>query len=321
MRKIWPACALLVFPVLAMGQGYPSKLIRLVVAYPPGGTGDITARTIGQKLGEQLGQPVIVDNRPGAGGNIGTDFVAKAPPDGYTLVAGSSNTHVTNLSLYKSVPYDPVRDFTPITIAVIVSNVLVVNPAVPAKSVAELIALARRAPGTLKFASAGIGTTPHVAGEMFRLMTNTDLVHVPYKGGAPALVDVVAGQVELMFAGLATALPHIKAGALRALAITEKTRSRLLPELPTVAESGPGLGDFDVGLWIGFMAPANTPQDIVSRLHLEIVRALRNPQVGERLSQQGLEPLGNTPAEFVAILRADLAKWGRIFKEAGIQPQ
>lgn len=185
MHWIQLAGALLIVPFVATAQGYPSKPIRLVVAFAPGGTADIMARTIGQKLGEQLGQPIIVDNRPGAGGNIGTDLVAKAPPDGYTLTTASSNTHVTNLSLYKSVPYDPVRDFAPITIAVIVSNALVVNPAVPAKSVAELIALARSAPGRLKFASAGVGTTPHVAGEMFRLMTNTDLVHVPYKGARP----------------------------------------------------------------------------------------------------------------------------------------
>ena len=319
MRQLLLAALLLAISLLASAQPYPSKPIRLVVAFPPGGTGDISARTIAQKLGELLGQPVIVDNRPGAGGNIGTDLVAKAAPDGYTITAGSSNTHVTNLSLYKSVPYDPVRDFAPITIAVIVSNVLVVNPAVPASSVRELIALARRAPGSLRFASAGSGTTPHIAGEMFRLMTGTDLVHVPYKGGAPALIDVVNGQVEMMFAGLATALPHVKAGRLRVLAITEKARSRVLPDLPTVAESG--LPDFDVGLWIGLLAPAGTPQDIVSRLHLETVRALKDPVVAERLSQQGLEPLGNTPAEFAATLKADLAKWSRIFKQAGIQPQ
>ncbi len=309
----------LLVPLLAAAQAWPSRPIRLVVAFPPGGTGDITARIIGQKMGELLGQPVVVENRPGAGGNIGTELVAKAAPDGYTITAGSSNTHVTNLFLYKSVPYDPVRDFAPISIAVVVSNMLVVNPGVAAKSVAELVALAKRSPGALKFASAGIGTTPHIAGEMFRLMTGTDIVHVPYKGGAPALVDVVNGQVEMMFAGVAAALPHVKAGRLRALAITEKARSRVLPELPTVAESG--LPEFDVGLWIGFMAPAGTPQEIVGRLHAEIVRALKDPQVAERLVQQGLEPVGTTPAETAATIKADLAKWRRIFKEAGIQPQ
>ncbi|MCC6780605.1 MAG: tripartite tricarboxylate transporter substrate binding protein, partial [Hyphomicrobiales bacterium] len=298
---------------------YPSKPIRLVVAFPPGGTADVTARIIGQKLGELLGQPVVIDNRPGAGGNIGTELVAKAAPDGYTITAGSSNTHVTNLFLYKRVPYDPVRDFAPISIAVVVSNMLVVNPAVPARSVAELIALAMRTPGGLKFASAGTGTTPHIAGEMFKLMAGIDLVHVPYKGGAPALVDVVNGQVEMMFAGMATALPHVKAGRLRALAITEKTRSRVLPELPTVAESGPP--EFDVGLWIGFMAPAGTPPDVISRLHLETVRALKDPQVAERLAQQGLEPLGTTPAESTATIKSELVKWERIFRQAGIEPQ
>jgi tripartite-type tricarboxylate transporter receptor subunit TctC len=318
MRRILLAGLLLV-PLLAAGQAYPTKPIRLVVAFPPGGTGDISARIIGQKLGEQLGQPVVIDNRPGAGGTIGTDLVAKAAPDGYTITAGSSNTHVTNRFLYRSLPYDPVRDFAPITIAVGVSNMLVVNPAVPARSVAELIALAKRSPGGLKFASAGTGTTPHIAGEMFRLMAGIELVHVPYKGGAPALVDVVNGQVELMFAGLATALPQVRAGKLRALAITEKARSRVLPELPTVAESG--LPAFDVGLWIGLMAPAGTPAEIVDRLDRETVRALQDPQVAERLAQQGLEPLGTTPAEAAATLSAELEKWGRIFKEAGIQPQ
>ena len=317
MRKI--LFAFLLVPLLAAAQAYPSRPIRLVVAFPPGGTGDISTRIIGQKMGELLGQPVVVENRPGAGGNIGTDLVAKAAPDGYTITAGSSNTHVTNLFLYKSVPYDPVRDFAPISITVLVSNALVVNPAVAAKSVAELVVLAKRSPGMLKYASAGIGTTPHIAGEMFRLMTGADIVHVPYKGGGPALVDVMSGQVEMMFAGVAAALPHVRSGKLRALAITEKARSRVMPELPTVAESG--LPGFDVGLWIGLMAPAGTPQDVVARLNAEAVRALKDPQVAERLAQQGLEPVGTTPAEAAATIKSDLAKWGRIFKEAGIQPQ
>ena len=317
MRKL--LLLVLMLPLLAAAQSYPSRPIRLIVAFPPGGTADISARIIGQKLGELLGQPIVIENRPGAGGNIGTDLAAKAAPDGYTITAGSSNTHVTNVFLYKSVPYDPVRDFAPISITVLVSNVLVVNPAVPVKSVAELIALAKRSPGALRYASAGVGTTPHIAGEMFRLMTGTDLLHVPYKGGAPALVDVMTGQVDRMFAGVAPALPQVRSGKLRALAITEKTRSRVMPDLPTVAESG--LPDFDVGLWIGLMAPAGTPKDIVDRLHAETVRALKDPQVAERLAEQGLEPLGTTPAEAAATIKSDLAKWGRIFKEAGIEPQ
>jgi tripartite-type tricarboxylate transporter receptor subunit TctC len=293
--------------------------IRFVVAYAAGGTADIMARIIAASLTEALKQQVIVDNRPGAGGNIGTEIVARAPADGYTLTAGSSNTHGTNASLYKVMPYDPVKDFAPITLAVIVSTVLVATPALPVGSVSDLVALGRRRPGELKFASAGIGSTPHIAGELFKMMTKTTLTHVPYKGGAPALIDVVGGQVELMFAGLAPTLPYVRAGRLKALAVAEKIRSRVLPELPTVAESGvPG---FDVKYWIGVMAPAGTPQPIVARLNREIVAVLRDPQVNERLAQQGLEPVGDTPAEFAAIVKSDLAKWAMVFREAGIRPE
>ena len=299
----------------AHAQDYPAKPVRWVVPFPAGGPLDIVARVIGVRLSETWGQPVIVDNRPGAGGNIGAEVVAKSAPDGYTIVMGALSTHAVNVSLFRKLPYDPVRDFAPVTLISEVPNVLVVNPAVPAKTVAEFIAYARANPGKLNFASGSTGSAGHLAGELFKTMARVDMTHVPYKGAAPAVTDLLAGQVQLMFDNLASALPNIRAGRLRALAVTTKKRSAFVPELPTIAESG--LPGFDVSTWFGVMAPAATPRPIVNRLHDGIVRALAHPDVKERLAAMGAEPVGDTPEQFGAFVKSEIAKYAKVVKDSG----
>ena len=299
----------------AHAQDYPAKPVRWVVPFPAGGPLDIVARVIGVRLSETWGQPVIVDNRPGAGGNIGAEVVAKSAPDGYTIVMGALSTHAVNVSLFRKLPYDPVRDFAPVTLISEVPNVLVVNPAVPAKTVAEFIAYARANPGKLNFASGSTGSAGHLAGELFKTMARVDMTHVPYKGAAPAVTDLLAGQVQLMFDNLASALPNIRAGRLRALAVTTKKRSAFVPELPTIAESG--LPGFDVSTWFGVMAPAATPRPIVNRLHDGIVRALAQPDVEERLAAMGAEPVGDTPEQFGAFVKSEIAKYAKVVKDSG----
>jgi tripartite-type tricarboxylate transporter receptor subunit TctC len=300
----------------ASAQGYPSRPIRLVVPYPPGGPLDIMARAIGQKLTEAWNQPVIVDNRAGAGGNIGADLVAKSPADGYTLLMGAVATHAINPTLYGRLPYDPVRDFAPVALVAQVPNILVVNPSVPARSVKELIELARARPGYLNFGSGSTGSTGHLAGELFKTMAGVQMVHIPYKGGAPAMADLLAGQVQLMFDNLANALPNVRAGRLRALAVTTLARSPAMPDLPTIAESG--LPGFDLTTWFGVMAPAGTPGEIVLRLNAEIVRALDATDMRERLEKMGAEPpANNTPERFAAFIRAEAAKYAKVVKESG----
>jgi tripartite-type tricarboxylate transporter receptor subunit TctC len=303
-------------PCLAYAQAYPSKPIRLVVPYPPGGPLDIMARAIGQKLTEAWGQPVVVDNRAGAGGNIGADLVAKSPADGYTLLMGAVATHAINPTLYGKLPYDPVRDFAPVALVAQVPNILVVNPSVPVKSVRELIDLARARPGYLNFASGSTGSTGHLAGELFNTMAGVQMVHIPYKGGAPAMADLLAGQVQLMFDNLANALPNVKAGRLRALAVTTLKRSPAMPDLPTVAESG--LPGFDLTTWFGLMVPAGTPPEIVAKLNAEIVRALNTKDMRERLEKMGAEPpVNNTPDNFAAFIRSEAAKYAKVVKDSG----
>ena len=300
----------------AIAQVYPSKPIRFVVPYPPGGSVDIAARALGQKLSEAWGQPVVVDNRAGAGGNIGADLVAKSPADGYTLLMGAVATHAINPTLYAKIPYDPVKDFTPVALVVQVPNILVVNPSVPAKSVKELIELARAKPGTLNFASGSTGSTGHLAGELFNTMADVKMVHIPYKGAAPAMADLLAGQVQLMFDNLANALPNVKAGRLRALAVTTLTRSPAVPDLPTIAESG--LPGFDLTTWFGVMVPAGTAPEIVAKLNAEIVRALATKDMHERLEKMGAEaPTNNTPERFAAFIRTEAAKYAKVVKESG----
>ena len=299
----------------ALAQPYPSQPIKLIVPFTPGGTTDILARTVGQKLGEALKQPVIVENKPGAGGNIGADAVAKAKPDGYTLVMGTIGTQAINASLYAKMPYDAARDFAPITLVAIVPNMLVVHPSVAAKSVAELVQLAKSKPGELNFASSSTGGSPHLSGEMFKQMTGANIVHVPYKGSAPAVTDLLGGQVSMMFDNMPSVLPHVKAGKLRALGVTSARRSPAAPDIPTIAESGvPG---YEVDSWFGILAPAGTPKEIVAKLNAEIVKILQRPEVRERLAEQGAVPVGDTPDQFAEHIRRETAKWARVVKASG----
>ncbi len=298
------------------GQAYPTKPVRMIVAVPPGGPADILARLVGPKLTEALGQTVVIDNRPGANGNIAYEMAARAVPDGYTFMLVAAGVAI-NPSLYREVHYDPVRDFAPITQGISVPNILVVHPSVPAKSVSELVALAKSRPGQLAFASAGNGTSGHLALELFKQRTGMNAIHVPYKGGGPALAEVLAGQVQALFSLALAATPQIKAGRVRALAITSGKRSPVAPELPTVAESG--LPGYEVVGWFGWLAPAKTPREIVARLNAEIVKALNMPDVRERLLSQSSEPVGNSPQAFAAFIRSERDKWAGVIKRAGIR--
>jgi tripartite-type tricarboxylate transporter receptor subunit TctC len=302
-------------PVLAWGQSYPAKPIRLVVPFPPGGSLDVVARAIGQKLTEAWGQPVIIDNRPGAGGNIGADLVAKSAPDGYTILEGALSTHAVNVSLYSKMPYDPVKDFAPITLVATTPNVLVLNPAFPANSVPELIAYARAHPGALSFGSGSNGSAGHLAGELFKTEAGVDMVHVPYKGAAPALQALLAGDTQLMFDNLANSMPQMKAGKLKALAVTTAKRSALAPELPTLAETG--LPGFDIYTWWGFMAPAGTPKAIIAKWNVEVTRILGTPEMKAFFAQQGAEPAPTTPEQFAALIKSEIPKYARIVKASG----
>ncbi len=300
----------------AVGTGrYPTKPIRLVVPFPPGGATDILARNVAQKLTEAWGQQVIVDNRPGAGGNIGSELVAKSAPDGYTLVMGTVGTHAINASLYAKMPYDHVKDFVPVILVAGVPNVLVVNPSVPVNSVAELIAYAKANPGKLNFASSGNGTSIHLSGELFKVMAGVQITHIPYKGSAPALQDLLGGQVQLMFDNLPPSLPLIKAGKLRALAVTSATRAAALPDVPTMAEAG--LPGFEASSWFGVLAPAGTPPAIVAKLNAEIGKWLASPDAKEKLLAQGANAAGGTPEDFAKHIQAETAKWAKVVKESG----
>ena len=308
--------ALLAAPVLAAQPAYPERPVRMIVAVPPGGPADTLARLVAPKLTETLGQTVVIDNRPGANGIIAYETTARATPDGYTFTAVAAGV-VINPSLYRNVPYDPLRDFAPITLGITVPNILVVHPSVAASSVKELIGLAKAKPGTVTFASAGNGTSGHLALELFRMTGGIDVIHVPYKGGGPALAEVLAGQVQALFSIALAAMPQIRAGKLRALAITSAKRSPVAPGLPTVAEAG--FAGYEVIGWFGWLAPVATPRAIVARLHGELVRALKAPDVRERLLSQSTEPVGNTPQEFAAFMRSEHAKWAKIIKAANVK--
>lgn len=300
----------------AAAEPYPSRPVRMIVAVPPGGPADTLARLVGPRLGEALGQTVVIDNRPGANGIIAYEMAARSQPDGYTFVLVAAGVAI-NPSLYRNVPYDPVKDFAPVTHGVSVPNILVVHPGVAAKSVRELVTLAKKTRGGLNFASAGNGTSGHLALELFRLSAGVPIVHVPYKGGGPALAELVAGQVHALFSIALAATPQIRAGKVRALAITSAARSPVAPELPTVAESGfPG---FEVIGWFGWLAPARTPKDVVARLNREIVRALKQPEVRERLLAMSTVPVGNAPQEFAAFIRSERDKWAKVVREADIR--
>jgi tripartite-type tricarboxylate transporter receptor subunit TctC len=302
---------------VAAAQSYPSKPIRLIVPFAPGGNVDITARAVAPALGEVLGQPIVVENRPGAGGTIGADAAAKSAPDGYTLLMGSNSTVSVAPALYPKNPYDPVRDFAPVSILASVPFVLVVNPSVPAKNVAELIALARAKPDYLSMASAGTGSSNHLVGELFASLTGARLTHIPYKGSGPAQADLTAGQVNVMFDQLTSALPNIKAGKLRALAVTSPTRNPALPDVPTAAEAG--IGNFELANITGILAPAGTPPEVIAKLHDACVKVLAMPSVKERLASLGVEPVGSTPAQFAAFIRDDYARWRKVVADANVK--
>ncbi len=303
--------------IVAAAQSYPVKPIRVVVIFPAGGTADMLARVVGEGLTEKWGRPVVIDNRPGASGNIAAEIVAKAPPDGYTILLGGLTTHGINPSLYRKLPYDAVKDFAPVTTAAATPLVLVVNPSVPAQSVRELIALAKAKPKELNYASFGNGTSAHLSGVLFNLSAGVDMVHVPYKGSPPAVADLLAGRVQVMFDAIPVALPHIKAGKLRALAVTSSYRSNALPDLPTIAESG--LPGFDVVGWLAFFAPAAVEKEIVRNLSAEIANILRQPDVHARLTSLGLEPRGDAPEACAAFVHAELDKWAPVVKASGVQ--
>jgi len=317
----YAGCLAAVLQCTAVAQAqptYPQKPIRLIAPFAPGGGTDILARLFGQKMSETLGQPVIVDNRGGAGGTIGTDIAAKAPPDGYTLIL-VSGSHAINPGLYRKLPYDSVNDFAPITQIATSPGILVVNPSLPVKSVKDLIALARAKPGQINYASAGSGTPPHLAGELFKVMAKIDMVHVPYKGNAPAFTDVIGGQVSLIFPTMPSAMPFIKSGRLRPIAVTSAKRSSAAPDIPTIAESG--LPGYEAISWYGILAPARTPPQIVARLHEVLVSAIRAPDMQDKLAGQGLDPVGGTPQHFAAVIKSEIAKWAKVVTASGAKPE
>ena len=306
---------LLVAALPSIAQTFPAKPLRLVVPFPPGGPLDVVGRLIAQQLGERWGRNVVVENKPGAGGNIGADFVAKSTPDGYTVVMGALSTHAVNPSLYSKMPYDAQKDFAPITRVAITPNVLVVNPALPVNSVKELIAYAKAHPGKLSFGSGSTGSAGHLAGELFKVDAGIDMVHIPYKGAAPATQALLAGDTQLMFDNLANAMAQVKAGKLRALAVTTAERSKLAPDLPTMAEAGvPG---FDISTWFGLFAPAGTPAAIIGRWNADVVRILESPEMRERLAAQGAEAAPDSPDDFARFVSGELQKYARIVKASG----
>jgi len=303
----------------AAAQSYPTKPLRLVVPFPPGGSTDIVARIVAQKLGSQLGQQVVIENRGGAGGTLGTAVAAKAPADGYTLLVGTTSTHVVAPSVYPKLEYDPAKDFSPISLIAVTPYLLVVNPALPAKTVQELVALMKAQPGRLNYASAGVGSTTHLAMEMLKTASGTFALHIPYNGNGPAGTAVISGQVEVLFGSLPAVLPHAKSGRVRALAVGTPRRSPSLPEVPTVAESGyPG---FDASLWLAIMAPAGVPAPVIERLHREIVAAVGARDTSELLDKNGAEPLTSTPAELATMIREGVAKYSGVVKAAGVKAE
>ena len=301
----------------AHAQGaYPGKPIKLVVPFLPGGTTDIIGRAVAAELTKALGQQTVVENRPGAGGNIGAEQVAKAAPDGYTLLVCTVGTHGINQSLYGKLPFDPVKDFAPVTLVAMVPNVLVVPPSFPAGNVKDLIALVKSKPGKFNYASSGNGTSIQLSAELFKTMTGTFIAHIPYRGSSQALTDLMAGQVDMMFDNLPSALPHIKAGRLKALGLTSAKPSPALPGVPTIEQAG-GLKGFEASSWFGVVAPAGTPREIVIKLQQTIAKSLGSPEMRERLVAQGAEPVGDTPEQFADYIKSELAKWAKVVKASG----
>ena len=311
------ALAVIAGPTPAGAQDYPNKPIKFIVPYPPGGGTDVIARILQEPLAAELGQPIIIENKGGAAGNVGTDLAAKAPADGYTILFTLSS-HTINPKLYDKLPFDVERDFVPVSLATLVPQILVAHPSVPANNVKELIALAKANPGKLNYASVGTGSPAHIAGELLKLRTGVDIVHVPYKGGGPAVIDTIGGQVQLAFVSMPAAWQHVKAGKLKALAVTSATRSLAAPDVPTIAETVP---DYVVDSWYGALAPAKTPPAAVAKLNAAFAKVLDNPQVKERLLAQGAEAAASSPAEFERRIKDELAKWELVIKSANIKPE
>jgi tripartite-type tricarboxylate transporter receptor subunit TctC len=314
MLRILLATIVLLVSGFAHSQTYPNRAVRLVVPFPPGGTSDILARTIGARLSETLGQPVVVENRPGAGGNIAAEHVAKSAPDGYTLIMGTSSLAISQ-NLYRKLNYDLIRDFAPITQAVNYTNLLVVHPSTGFSSVSDLLSAARTKPGSLNYGTAGNGTPPHMTGELFKSYTSVNIQHIPYKGGAPAIADLIAGQIPIMFDNVPPLLPHVRSGRIKPLAVTSLKRLAILPEVPTLHELG--LKEFDAVGWNGILAPAGTPREIVNRVYGDVARILRMPEVRDGLTSQGADVVGNTPEEFTAWIRTEVKKWGDVIRVSG----
>ena len=319
MKKLLIAMLAVLLPGMAMAQGWPARPVHVVNPFTAGGPADLLARAVGQKLGDAWGQPIIVESRVGAAGNIGIEYVAKAPADGYTLLVMPTGNAVVNPHIYPKIPYDTFRDFAPVTLLATVENLLVVHPSVKANSVQELIALARANPGKLTYSSPGVGSQAHVAGEMLSSMAGVRMLHVAYKGMAPAMNDLLGGQVNFMFLSMTSALKQAQAGKLRALGVASARSSAAAPDLPTVAEQG--LPGFEAVSWYALMAPAETPKDVVEKIAAESARALRDPAVRERLLGLGANPVGNTPAELLAMLKREYAFWGDFIRKAGIKAQ
>ena len=304
-----------VYPALA--ETWPTRPIRFIVPFAPGGGGDVVGRIIGQRMSEQLGKPLVIDNRAGGGGTLGCELAAKAAPDGYTLLLGNVGPIAVGPALYPKLAYDPVRDFAPVTMIASFPNLLVANPGLPFKTVPELVAYAKSRPGTLNFASAGAGTSTHLAGELFKSVAGIDVVHVPYKGGAAAMTDIIAGQVAYYFGTMPSSMPLAKAGKLRALAVTSLTRSPAAPEVPTIAESG--YPKFETAAWYGLMFPAGTPREIIAKMNSAMLVVLALPDIRERLVHEGSEPMGSTPTQFGAYIKAEIAKWSAVVKAANLK--
>ena len=304
---------------LAWAQGYPSKPVRIIVSYPAGGANDIVARSVGQKMNELMGASIVIDNRSGAGGTIGADIAAKAPADGYTLLM-AAGAHALAPSLYVKLPYDIAKDFAPISLAAKSTYLLVTHPSVPARSVKELIALARSKAGGLNYASSGIGAPPHLAGEMFNTLAKVKMTHVAYKGDTPAIADLLGGHVDLAFIAVSATAPYIKAGKLRALAVTSSHRTPVMPDLPTIAEAG-GLKEFDISTWWGLLAPAGTPPDTVARLSAIMAKIAALPDIKSRFSELGLEAAASTPEDFGTFIRSEIQKFAKLAKLAGVKPE
>ncbi len=302
-------------PGAAFAQAYPTKPISIVVPFSAGGTTDILARLVGQYLSTELGQPVVVDNKAGAGGNIGGQYAARAAADGYTLFMGTVGTHAINASLYKKMPFDPIKDFAPLTRVANVPNLLVANPQQPFKTVPEMIAYAKANPGKINFGSPGNGASPHLSGELFKSLAKVDLTHIPYKGSAPAVTDLLGNQIAIMFDNLPSVIPHVRSGKLRAIAISTAKRSPELPDVPTIAEAGvPG---YEAMSWFGMFAPAATPKPVLDKLSAALAKVLANPEVKKKIADQGGESVNETPAQFAAFIKSESTKWGKVVKESG----